>query len=92
MCKHGDTAPVRLNERSFRGGKTVRVDECVASVIQEMQDAGLRTSSCCCGHGAGASLIVWEEDAQAAVGILRAEGHEPRVKQFKFRGWAEITW
>ena len=92
MCEYGCSLPVRLNERSFRGGKTAMVDKCIAPVIQRMQDAGLRTSSCCCGHGTGASLIIWEEDAKAAVVILKAAGHEPRVKQFKFRGWAEINW
>ena len=92
MCEYGSDSPVRLNDRSFAGGKTVRVDSCIAPVIQAIQDAGLRTSSCCCGHGRGASLIVWEEDAEAAAEILKATGCDPAVKRFKFQGWSEITW
>jgi len=93
MCKYGSDSPVKLNDRSFWGGKkTVRVDSCIAPVIQAIQDAGLRTSSCCCGHGRGASLIVWEDDAEAAAKILRAVGNDPIVMRFPFRSWSEITW
>jgi len=92
MCEYGSDSSVRLNGRSFAGGKAIRVDSCIAPVIQAIQDAGLRTSSCCCGHGRGASLIVWEDDAGAAAKILRTAGYEPIVRRFKFRGWSEITW
>ncbi len=61
MCEHGDTVPVRLafpNRYSRR--EEVEVDRCIAPVVQELNDSGVRTLNSCCGHGRAEGSIFYE--------------------------------
>lgn len=52
MCKHGTLKEVRLNRpREVSGRYVVPVDACIADEIQMLNDIGIITYGCCCGHG-----------------------------------------
>ncbi len=51
MCKHGNTVEMELPiVGNFRFGKA-DIDSCIAPIIKALNDAGLLTIGCCCGHG-----------------------------------------
>lgn len=56
MCQRGETGEVYLK----RG--TVRVDACLKEIIQELNDKGIITLGCCCGHGKYPRTIICLED------------------------------
>jgi hypothetical protein len=33
------------------------IDACIAPLVQALNDAGLYTANCCCGHGKGPGII-----------------------------------
>lgn len=43
MCR-GDTVEIEITQR-------IRVDSCIADEIKRLNALGIRTESCCCGHG-----------------------------------------
>ncbi len=57
MCKHDDevllNVPIPAN-LSHTGGfrwETKGVDSCIAPIVKALNDAGIYTAGCCCGHG-----------------------------------------
>jgi hypothetical protein len=59
VCAHGNTKMVKLNKPRPSGRKEVPVDECISEKIQKLNDLGVITYGCCCGHGEGkASCLV----------------------------------
>ena len=55
MCDHSDTERLRL-----QSGEVVAVDECLAPLLQALNDAGIPTSESCCGHGKAPSQIFFQ--------------------------------
>ena len=57
MCEWGDSVILKvpiMAEASHTGElywKEVGVDRCLAPFVQALNDAGLLTGGCCCGHG-----------------------------------------
>ncbi len=51
MCKHGTLTTVKLNRPRKSGRKEVPVDACIADEIQMLNNIGVITYGCCCGHG-----------------------------------------
>lgn len=49
MCQWG-TTEVLVGHTNSRGG-LINVDKCLAPIIKALNDAGVRTAACCCGHG-----------------------------------------
>lgn len=57
MCNK--TKEVRLCKcREFSKRVTVGVDACIADIVQALNDAGIETAGCCCGHGNGDGSII----------------------------------
>lgn len=57
MCKHGEEVilevPIPENlscTGEFRWAKK-GIDLCIAPIVKALNDAGIYTSGCCCGHG-----------------------------------------
>lgn len=46
MCQQGQIKKIVTVD-----GAVVDVDSCIANFIQWLNDKGIRTMSCCCGHG-----------------------------------------
>ncbi len=55
MCAWGTSKAIRVIRRNHPaiadGWHEVYVDECLAEYVQKMNDLGIVTLSCCCGHG-----------------------------------------
>lgn len=54
MCKWGKEKIVRLckkdNRNKSKNIKMVMVDECIADIVQALNDNGIKTIASCCGH------------------------------------------
>lgn len=57
MCKHGNEVvllvpiPANLSHTGKFRWCRKGVDSCIAPIVQALNDAGIYTSGCCCGHG-----------------------------------------
>lgn len=45
MCKHGNTKGLKIN------GKIRDIDECIYDLVKVLNETGMETVACCCGHG-----------------------------------------
>ena len=53
MCEWGNTEQVRLcKPKDISKREEVPVDACLAPLVQMLNDYGIETIACCCGHGA----------------------------------------
>ena len=71
-----------------REGRTVCIDECIASQIQALWAEGVQTEGCCCGHGKQCPSVILPAtndptDTAKAYWILR---------DFDSRRWAILQW
>ncbi|MDC0760601.1 hypothetical protein POF51_07860 [Brevibacillus sp. AG] len=61
MCLHGVYKMVNvINEQQNR---VVKVDACIADEIQKLNDRGVVTLGCCCGHGKAGEIVEWENES-----------------------------
>lgn len=59
MCKSGTNEEVTLlKEKLFSGRRTVPIDACIAHLVQALNDYGIETIACCCGHGKAAKSSI----------------------------------
>ena len=54
MCQKHSTVLARV------GGKAFRVDPCIRNEIEALNQAGVKTLACCCGHGVYPKTIVFK--------------------------------
>jgi len=56
VCKHGEEVilkvpiPANLSHTGEFWWAEKGVDACIAPIVQALNDAGIYTSGCCCGH------------------------------------------
>jgi hypothetical protein len=87
MCKWGNTVnlnvpiPAQDSHTSEFRWASKPIDRCIAPIVQALNDSGIYTRSCCCGHG--------EQDGT----ILLHDGRVIRVKtnpsSVAMRGYTE---
>jgi len=66
VCHWGNDAIVRLAYRMPVSGRTeIAVDACLAPLVQMLNDYGVHTTGCCCGHGVADGSVSYEQDGQA---------------------------
>ncbi len=58
MCNKHSTRHIPIQ------GKTIRVDGCMANIIKYLNDFGIETKGCCCGHGRYPMTIVVEANGK----------------------------
>lgn len=64
MCKWGNDKNIKLAYPNEHSGRVeVGVDECLANLIQELNNHGIHTLNCCCGHGKGNGGILIHSDS-----------------------------
>ena len=52
MCQWGTDTLVDLCEPTpVQGRTTIKVDSCIAPLVQMLNDYGIKTIASCCGHG-----------------------------------------
>lgn len=75
MCEHGTDMPVTLNHPREHSGRTVvMVDACIAEEVQALNDAGVWTLGCCCGHGKAEPEALIHHSAAT---LAEALGYQP---------------
>lgn len=78
MCQRGKHKLVKLCQPKLISGRfddddeVVPVDECIAPLVQSLNDRGVRTFGSCCGHGKGPGFISFE-DAEGFVQYISLE-------------------
>lgn len=66
MCRRGTDALVKLNRpRPVSGRAETLVDACIAPLVQALNDAGVETLGCCCGHGREPGSVLFYQDGEA---------------------------
>lgn len=56
MCYHGTLEYVKV----INSDKPVVVDACIADEIRELNEKGVITLGCCCGHGRAGQIVEYE--------------------------------
>jgi len=57
MCEWGNTVemgltiPAHLSHTGEARQKVVDIDSCIAPIVKALNDGGITTIACCCGHG-----------------------------------------
>jgi len=59
LCPHCNREPILMElimnaELSHTGEeqlKKVPIDQCIADIVKALNDGGIKTKACCCGHG-----------------------------------------
>ena len=63
-------------------GKKIKVDKCLAPLLQAMNDYGIKTTYSCCGHGYDKdSGIVIKENGKSKTITFPYRGYDPLVKE-----------
>jgi hypothetical protein len=58
MCKWGTDKKVKLfKKKEYSGKRYIMVDECIADIIQALNNYGIETVCSCCGHFKGDGRI-----------------------------------
>jgi hypothetical protein len=42
----------------------IAVDACMAPLVQILNDYGIHTVGCCCGHGRGSGAVLYEQGGE----------------------------
>lgn len=74
MCLYGTYKLVNVINRD-QNKKRILVDACIADEIQDLNNNGIITLGCCCGHGAAGKIIEYENE----FGKWRKHGEPPSV-------------
>ena len=77
MCKHGTTKEINVIRRANRsvedGWHKRHVDACIADHVQLMNERGIITLGCCCGHGEYKGHILVSKGSEI---LLKKYGYE----------------
>lgn len=85
MCKHGITATqVKLARPRADGRTHAPVDPCIAPLVQALNDAGLQTTSSCCGHGHRPGIVTLADGRE----ILIMRDHDEAARTYPL--WPDI--
>ena len=73
MCKQGDYEVIKLRipaDHSSSGKsymKWVKVDRCIAGIVEALQGAGITMRASCCGHGNGDGKIFLQDGRELII-------------------------
>lgn len=78
MCEWGTNTEIEIR-------RTVMVDSCIAPQIMALNDQGVHTTGCCCGHGvAPATATIYPHSVKRAkelgYDVTFAEGSDPVLR------------
>lgn len=84
MCKWGKTRPVLvkipadLSATGFDKFQYEQIDECIAPIIQALQQGGIDMRGSCCGHDASARGYISLQDGRMLIIVSKKETDEIR--------------
>lgn len=73
MCAWGDSVdllvpiPAHLSHTGKFRWDMKGVDRCLAPIVQALNNAGIYTANCCCGHGRGDGVIVLHDGRELVI-------------------------
>jgi hypothetical protein len=73
MCNRGDEVILRvpisedLSCSGYFHFAYKGIDCCIAPIVQALNDAGIYTSGCCCGHGKGDGSILLHDGRELVI-------------------------
>lgn len=67
MCEWGTVSEVLLCKPRQSGRRTVKVDQCIATIVQALNLAQISTEASCCGHGKEAGRITLTDGRELLV-------------------------
>lgn len=73
MCKWGTcvdlpvTVPAHLSYTGEDRDTVKPIDACIAPIVKALNEGGVKTVSCCCGHGEGPGSIVLADGRELAI-------------------------
>jgi len=94
MCKHGKTIsvlvkiPADLSATGFARMKWAGIDECIAPIVQALQQGCIDMRGSCCGHGKcegdihlqdGRTLIILNKEQSEIYWKLKNVQHKPHT-------------
>ena len=83
MCQNRNSTKVKLCKPNLHSGKKeVYVDECIAPLIQMLNNYSVRTIGCCCGHGKWASSVFIENQHTKTIFEMYTATPVTRKKKF----------
>ena len=50
--------------KEYSGRIEVSVDSCIASLVQMLNNRGVHTTNCCCGHGEHSGVIFYLQNGK----------------------------
>lgn len=68
--------PAELSHTGAARWDIKAVDSCIADIVQALNDAGILTSSCCCGHGEYPGSILLQDGRELI--IVRPDKREDK--------------
>lgn len=94
MCEWGTNVTLRVpvhpddsHTGEFRWDDRA-IDLCIAPIVQALNDAGILTRGCCCGHGKRAGNI-WLHDGRS---LIISERHPTELENMPERWWKGSDW
>ena len=60
MCEHGNTVDYQIAGK----GKVLKIDKCIYPLVRWLNENGIRTIACCCGHGKHKGEIIIERKGE----------------------------
>jgi hypothetical protein len=91
MCKPGETEhvlvsiPEDLSSDGYCKVKYVKIDKCIAPIVEALQRSLIYTRASCCGHGKGNGKILLQDGR-----FLIIAKKEPKMTVSRTRYWAEF--
>ena len=65
MCNWGIDTIIKLAYPMPNSGRTeIGVDACIAPLIQILNNYGIHTVGCCCGHGKANGSVLYEQGGE----------------------------
>jgi hypothetical protein len=61
MCNYGTLKNITVINQK-QNSQDIVVDACIADEVQHLNDQGIVTLGCCCGHGKSGQIVEWEND------------------------------
>lgn len=82
----------------------IEVDDCIADEVEELWNRGIKTTGCCCGHGAALGMIQVREECIPAMeqmgyvhyiyetnfgGVKRKDAFIPKSYGHRYNGYSD---
>lgn len=92
MCKWGETVslevtiPADISHTGKERKGTKKIDRCLAPLIKMLNEDGIKTTSCCCGHGKTKKSYIGIQGKNIHLGMFEDTGLVSINLEFPYLG------